>query len=183
MVESFLPILFTLMTQQKETQKAWYAVYTAPRGEKKVQERFQQSEIEHYLPLRSEVRQWHDRKKKVVVPVIRGYIFVHIDSKEFSAVLHTYGVVTFLREKGVPVSIPDYQMERFQRVVEGDEVPYEFTMETFEEGMPVEITEGSLVGVQGECVSMDGEAKILLKIEALGAAIVQVPVSLVRKLQ
>ena len=171
------------MTQQKDTQKTWYAVYTAPRSEKKVQERFQQSGIQHYLPLRSEIRQWHDRKKKVVVPVIHGYIFVRIDSKEFSTVLRTSGVVTFLREKGVPVPIPDYQMDRFRRVVDGNEVSYEFTMETLKEGVPVEIIGGSLAGVQGECVSMDGEMEILLRIKALGAAIIQVPVSLVRKLQ
>lgn len=160
----------------------WYAVYTAPRAEKKVQERFQISGVEHYLPLRKELRQWHDRKKKILVPVIHGYIFVRIASKEYSTVLGTYGVVAFLKEKGMPVPIPDCQMEDFQRVVEGDELPYEFTRETFQEGLPVEITGGQFVGIQGECVSMDENAKIAIRIGALGAAIIKVPMSLVKKL-
>ena len=61
-----------------ESVFSWYAVYTAARAEKKVKERLDQIGIENYLPLRTEYRVWSDRKKKVSVPLISGYIFVHI---------------------------------------------------------------------------------------------------------
>ena len=56
----------------------WYAVYTTSRAEKKVKQRLDESGIENYLPLRTEIRIWSDRKKKVSLPLIPGYIFVRI---------------------------------------------------------------------------------------------------------
>lgn len=89
-----------------ESVFSWYAVYTAARAEKKVKERLDQIGIENYLPLRTEYRVWSDRKKKVSVPLISGYIFVHIKEETFVPVLTTPGVVTFLKEKGKAVAIP-----------------------------------------------------------------------------
>ena len=61
----------------------WYAVYTAPRAEKKVSERFVQEGIEHYLPIQTVKRRWSDRIKEVQVPVVNGYIFVRIMPTDF----------------------------------------------------------------------------------------------------
>lgn len=72
-----------------ESVFSWYAVYTAARAEKKVKERLDQIGIENYLPLRTEYRVWSDRKKKVSVPLISGYIFVHIKEETFVPVLTT----------------------------------------------------------------------------------------------
>lgn len=87
--------------------KYWFAVYTAPRAEKRVKERFDMAGIENYLPIQTVVRQWHDRRKKVDVPVMPGYIFVYIDRSQYKDVLMTYGALAFLREEGTPVAIPD----------------------------------------------------------------------------
>ena len=65
---------------------SWYAVYTAPRAEKKVSERFSDVEIEHYLALQKVKRRWSDRIKEVLIPVVNGYIFVHIQNKDFEKV-------------------------------------------------------------------------------------------------
>ena len=59
---------------------------------------------------------WSDRKKKVSVPLISGYIFVHIKEETFVPVLTTPGVVTFLKEKGKAVAIPAEQIERLRFV-------------------------------------------------------------------
>ena len=56
----------------------WYAVYTAGRAEKKVKERLDTAGIESYLPLQSVIRLWNNRKRKVMIPVVPGYIFVHL---------------------------------------------------------------------------------------------------------
>jgi len=79
---------------------------------KKVRERFQQSGIEHYLPVQMVTRKWHDRLKKVEQPVLTGYIFVRILPEEASKVLMTYGAIAFVREQSRPAVIPDSQIER-----------------------------------------------------------------------
>lgn len=111
-VESLLSAKLLFM----ESVFSWYAVYTAARAEKKVKERLDQIGIENYLPLRTEYRVWSDRKKKVSVPLISGYIFVHIKEETFVPVLTTPGVVTFLKEKGKAVAIPAEQIERLRFV-------------------------------------------------------------------
>lgn len=80
-------------------QTNWYAVYVAPRAEKKVSERLTASEIPHYLPLRKEKRKWSDRIKEVELPVINGYLFVKIASPRFSEVVKIYGILKFFARK------------------------------------------------------------------------------------
>ena len=112
-----------------ESVFSWYAVYTAARAEKKVKERLDQIGIENYLPLRTEYRVWSDRKKKVSVPLISGYIFVHIKEETFVPVLTTPGVVTFLKEKGKAVAIPAEQIERLRFVENQADEPLEISYE------------------------------------------------------
>ena len=94
----------------------WYALYTASRAEKKVKERFEKEDITHYLPLHEVTRVWSDRKKKVVVPVINGYIFVCITPDEMRKVKQIPGVVQFVRDKGAPAIIPESQMRNMQLI-------------------------------------------------------------------
>ena len=61
-----------------DTQKKWFVVYTIPRWEKKVALLLQQKGIEHYCPLNKVTRQWSDRRKIVVEPLFKGYVFVKV---------------------------------------------------------------------------------------------------------
>ena len=54
----------------KENTSCWYAVYTAPRAEKKVKEQLDKIGVENYLPLQPVVRLWNNRKKKIFIPDI-----------------------------------------------------------------------------------------------------------------
>ena len=49
------------MIQEKKSY--WYAVYTMPNFEKKVNDALQQKGIVSYCPLQKVQRQWADRKK------------------------------------------------------------------------------------------------------------------------
>lgn len=68
----------------KENTSCWYAVYTAPRAEKKVKEQLDKIGVENYLPLQPVVRLWNNRKKKIFIPVVPGCLFVHISSEEIA---------------------------------------------------------------------------------------------------
>ena len=56
----------------------WYVIYTKPRSEKKVAERLSEDGVEVYCPMIKTIRQWSDRKKKVLLPMFPGYVFVHV---------------------------------------------------------------------------------------------------------
>jgi len=75
--------------------KVWYAVYTRSRAEKKVLAELEAKNIECFLPLQKQLRQWKDRKKWVEVPLIPGYCFVHINRIDYDRVLHINNVVSY----------------------------------------------------------------------------------------
>ncbi|HMJ47328.1 MAG TPA: transcription termination/antitermination NusG family protein, partial [Ferruginibacter sp.] len=55
--------------------KKWYVVYTRPRWEKKVAATLDERGVENYCPLNRVNRQWSDRKKVVLEPLFKGYVF------------------------------------------------------------------------------------------------------------
>ena len=160
---------------------SWYAVYTAPRAEKKVSERFKLEGIDHYLPLQIVKRRWSDRIKEVEVPVVNGYIFVHIPFTDYVKVTNVYGALSFVREGGKPVAIPDNQLTRLRFMVEHSEEPVEYTQESYEHGEKITIIKGPLAGMTGELVEMKGKNKVLIRLERFGCAITTIPLSFVEK--
>ena len=52
--------------------------------------------IETYLPLVKQVKQWSDRKKVVEEPLFTGYIFVKLEAHELDKPLYVNGVVNYL---------------------------------------------------------------------------------------
>ena len=75
-------------------QRKWRVFYTQARAEKKCEQRLVQRRVEVYLPTHKVVRQWKDRKKKVVEPLFRNYIFVRVDEQERLHVLRNCGAPT-----------------------------------------------------------------------------------------
>lgn len=161
---------------------SWYAVYTSSRAEKRVKERLNEAGIENYLPLRTEIRRWSDRKKKIETPLISGYVFVCVTTSQFLEVLNTPGVVTFLKEKSIPVAIPDIQIKRLKFMVEESPEEVEFSTGEFHPGDRVEVKLGRLTGLTGELVEIRGKYKIAVRLEHFGYALTTIPVSCVEKL-
>jgi len=159
----------------------WYALYTAPRAEKKVSDRFTAACIEHYLPLQKVKRRWSDRVKEVIVPVVHGYIFVRIPEADFRKVLNIYGAMAFVREFYKPVAIPDKQIATLKFMVDFSEEPVEFIPENFEPGQTVTISRGPLQGLMGELLEIKGKHKVLIRIEKFGCALTEVPLSFITK--
>jgi transcriptional antiterminator RfaH len=76
--------------------ESWHVIYTKPRAEKKVEERLNKFGIEAYCPVKEEIKQWSDRKKKILVPVLPSMVLVNIDEKERNKVFDIPGVVRYM---------------------------------------------------------------------------------------
>lgn len=159
----------------------WYALYTASRAEKKVSERFTQEGIDHYLPLQRVKRRWSDRVKEVEIPVINGYVFVHIPISDFRKVISIYGAIAFVCEGGKPVAIHDNQLNVLRFMVGHTNEPIEYSQVSYERGEPIRITKGPLEGMLGELLEMHGKHKILVRLERFGCVSTEVPISFVQK--
>jgi transcriptional antiterminator RfaH len=144
----------------------WYAVYTHSKAEKKVAAELAKNGIDHYLPLQMTIRQWSDRKKKVLMPLIKSYIFVHITPKEHISVVKVWGVMKIIHFGGKPVSIPDWQIRNLKILLDA-EVPIGRDYDEFETGNEVHITQGSLKGLRGKILHVKGQHKLVISIDAL----------------
>ncbi len=89
----------------------WYAIYTRPRWEKKVNGLLLQKGIESYCPLNKVRRKWSDRIKTIEEPLFKSYVFVKIDDVDRSSVRMTNGVVNFVYWNGKPALIKEKEIQ------------------------------------------------------------------------
>ncbi len=149
-------------------ESVWHAIYVHSRAEKKVHVELTLKGIESFLPLQRKLRQWSDRKKWVEVPLISGYVFVHITRWHYDAVLQTDNVMQYVRFEGKAAVIRDQDIEVLKRMLGQSDLEIEITREELQPGMQVEIIAGPMMGVKGELISFRGKNKVALRIPPLG---------------
>ncbi len=88
----------------------WYAVYTKPRWEKKVAALLSEKGIENYCPLNKVVKQWSDRRKVVLEPVFKSYVFVKIDETKKWDLKKVNGILNFVYWLGKPAVIKEEEI-------------------------------------------------------------------------
>lgn len=146
--------------------KNWFALYTKSRSEKKVNQELTYKGIDCYLPLEKKLKLWSDRKKWVEEPLIRSYVFVHIEERELQLALNTPGVVNVIRFGGKPAKIQNEHIEILKSLLSGNN-EYEVSAENFEPGEEVEISHGSMKGFFGELVHHLNKYKVLIRISSI----------------
>ncbi len=157
-----------MFPKEKTLPLNWHAIYVHSRAEKKVHNELMLKGIESFLPLQRKLRQWSDRKKWVELPLISGYVFVHITRKHYDMVLQTDNVMQYIRFEGKAAIIRDQDIETLKRMLGQSDLEVEITREDLQPGMQVEIIAGPMMGIKGELVSFRGNNKVALRIPPLG---------------
>jgi transcription antitermination factor NusG len=149
------------------SDSSWFAIWTRSRQEKVAASALNELGVQHFLPLKSELRQWSDRKRHITSPLFSGYLFVRmnlaIDSK--LKVLKTPGVVGFVGNNTGPLPIPDQQIEDIRTVLTQG---LEYTvLPLLEEGDLVRVVRGVLAGVEGRLIRANSGARLVISIEMI----------------
>ena len=81
-----------------EEDLKWYAVYTRSRFEQKVYDNFCNKSMEAFLPKMQVMSKRKDRRKKILVPIFPGYVFLKydLDPERYYDIIKTTGVVRML---------------------------------------------------------------------------------------
>jgi len=155
----------------------WYVLYTKPRNEKKTASLLETKNIEVYCPLKETIRQWSDRKKKVLEPVFPSYIFVQLNNykQECNDVLMTAGAVRFLWWLGKPGVVRDIEVLAIRDFLNDyKNVTLSYLPEL---GQYATIGEGPLKQKSGRIVQIRGK-KAVLHLESIGMNLIaEIPVS------
>ncbi len=88
----------------------WYAIKTRPRWEKKVVILLNEKRIENYCPLNKVSHQWSDRKKIVMEPVFKSYVFVKIEEERKWDIKKINGVLNYVYWLGKPARIREEEI-------------------------------------------------------------------------
>jgi len=165
-------------------KKRWLAAYVKMHHEKQVRDRLAQMEIENFLPVQEEIRQWSDRKKKVERVLIPMMIFVHVDIEEQRTVITHPSILRYLTLRGehTPAEIPGEQMERFRFMLDHSDSAVSFSTADLQPGEMIRVIKGPLAGLDGELVTVEGKSRIAIRIYQLGCAIVEIGTSMVEKI-
>lgn len=153
-------------------QKNWNALYVNSRAEKKVFELLLLKNIEAYVPIIKTMRQWSDRKKLVELPLINGYVFVHIYEADRERVLQTRGVVNFVRYSGKIANIQDREMQQLKQVVElGYHLEANPIDRDFKEGEKVKINFGPLKNFEGYIIGKSQKNNFEISLAGIGYSV------------
>ena len=127
----------------------WYAVHTRSRFEQKVYDGFAGKSIEAFLPKIQVMSRRKDRRKKILVPLLPGYVFVRFDmkTKTYWDVIKTTGVVRVVSFRGEPVPASDEEVASLM-ILDGTDRTVQ-NRAYMREGDRVVIMEGPLKGLAG----------------------------------
>jgi transcription antitermination factor NusG len=125
----------------------WYVLYTKPRQEKKVTDSLNAIGIEAYCPLVTTIKQWSDRKKKIQVPLITSYVFVHIEEHHREAVFKVSGIVRYLFWLGKPAVVRAIEIEALKQSLE--DIVTSFEVSALQKDTIYKIPEGPFQGFEG----------------------------------
>jgi transcriptional antiterminator RfaH len=148
-------------------KQGWYVIYTKPRQERKVAEQLSRKNISYFLPIVSSVRQWHDRKKVVQVPLFPSYVFVNLTGvTQFFDGMESDGVCCYVRVNREPAVVPQTVIEQIDLVVRSGQ-NVDVSSERFHSGQQVLICHGALTGLSGEVIQSNGKEKVLVRVSIL----------------
>jgi len=105
---------------EKSIQNQWFVVYCKPNTEKKTAEQLTRIGLKVYCPLKTELRQWSDRKKKIQVPVLPSMILVKLNEKNRNQVFQVTTVNRFLFWLNKPATVREEEVNELKKALSGE---------------------------------------------------------------
>lgn len=151
------------------SQPYWYVAQTRAQHEKRVAEQLLARGIEHFLPLYETVSRRKDRRVRLQLPLFPGYVFVRVPLQERLRALETPSVARLVGFGGLPVPMPDDEMEAMRRgltsQLRAEPHPY------LNVGRRVHIKSGPLAGLEGILLRKKG-FRLVLSIDLIQRSVV-----------
>ena len=149
-------------------EKKWFVVYTKPQQELKVASQLSAMGIPNYCPTVTLIKQYSDRKKKVIRPLLSSYVMVELEENQREKVFACCGIVRYLFFLGKPAVVPVSDINLMQDHLNG--VYNDIKITTLSVGDSHMITQGPFSGVLGKVVQSDN-TKVKLELASLGMSI------------
>ncbi len=144
----------------------WYVVYTRPRWEKKIAKILDDKGIENYCPLNKVRRQWKDRKKIVLEPLFKGYLFVRMEESKKWDIKLIDGIINYVYWLGKPAKVKESEINTIKKFLNEFENVDVVELD-LKENARVIVTKGVLMNYKGIVVEVIGN-KARVQIDSMG---------------
>jgi transcription antitermination factor NusG len=145
--------------------KKWFVLCTKPNQEIKVVEQLNEMGITCYCPTTRVIKQYSDRKKKILKPLMPSYVLVFLEEHDRNEVFSVFGVVKYLFWLGKPSIIRESEVDLMKQYLNG--IYTSVSLTNFTKGQVYKISEGVLAGRSGEVIEAQ-KNKIKIELESLG---------------
>jgi len=150
----------------KEDTRYWYAVYTKPRWEKKVVSLLEEKGIEHYCPLNKVIKQWSDRKKTVLEPLFKSYVFIQVPEKKKWELMKIDGILNYVYYGGKPARIRNSEIDTIKKFL-NEFVSVNVVEDALRVNVRVKVRQGLMMDYHGILVEVKGR-HASVRIESMG---------------
>lgn len=126
--------------------------------------------IENYCPLNKTIRQWSDRKKLVLEPIFKSYVFVRVPEDKKWELRKINGILNFVYWLGKPAQVRDSEIDTIKKFLN------EFTnVEVREQpkltlNAKVRILQGVMMNYHGLLLELSGNTA-RVRIDSMGISL------------
>ena len=145
--------------------KKWFVLYTRPNQEIKVAEQLKEMKISCFCPTVTVIKQYSDRKKKVIKTLLPSYVFVFIEEGNRNDVFSVFGIVRYLFWLGKPACVRESEIKLMREHLNGTYQSISITK--FTRGQLYKISEGVFSGRIGKVIEAQ-KNKVKLELQSLG---------------
>ena len=148
--------------------KKWFILYTRPNQEIKVADQLKGMNIKSFCPTVTFIKNYSDRKKKILKPLLPSYVFVNIEEAKRNDVFSAFGIVRYMFWLGKPAIVRESEIELMKQYLNG--VYQSVSLTKFTRGQLYKISEGLFSGKIGKVVETQ-KNKIKLELQSLGVIV------------
>jgi transcription antitermination factor NusG len=151
-----------------ENARNWYALHTRSHFEKKAYDSLCGKSIETFLPQVQVMSRRRDRRKKILVPMLPGYLFVRSDlrPREHLEILKTVGIVRIVGFQGRPAPANEDEIASLM-ILDGTDRTVQ-NRKYMKTGDRVMVMEGPLKGLVGFYLRHKGRSdRVVISIDLL----------------
>ena len=123
--------------------------------------------IAHYCPLNKVNRQWSDRRKTVLEPLFKGYVFVQVsEAEKWTVKEEVKGILNYVYWQGRPATVRDEEIVTIRKFLQEFE-DVQVTQREPEVNNTVIIKQGLLMNYKGIVIEVAGN-KAKVRIDSMG---------------
>lgn len=158
-----------IQIDSKKGLKAWYLVYSKPKGEMTAHENLSRQGYETYLPLISISKRRRGRYTTIIEPMFSRYLFIQLSqiTDNWAPIRSTLGVSAMVRFSGYPAKVP---MELINTLMKNEDESglHRIHSTELKEGNSVQVLEGPFTGYQGIYQAQTSTDRAVILLDVVG---------------